>query len=89
MIKYFVSAVNSLFGGILSLLPDSPFLTFCVFVDEYDILGILNWIIPFDIFADILGTWLLCVSAYYIFLWSKGLLSGSSSVFGRFLDSLF
>lgn len=89
MLQALASMINALFSGLLSLLPDSPFISFCVFVDEYNIIGVLNWIVPFDIFRDILGAWLVCVSGYYIFLWSKGALSGSSSVFGRFLDSLF
>ena len=79
--------INTILITLFDLLPDSPFREICNFVDEYEILGILNWIIPFDRFSLILDTWLLCVSAYYIFLYSKGLLSGKNAIIFRLLET--
>lgn len=81
--------INSILTSLFNLLPDSPFRDFFVFVDDYDILGMVNWIIPFDNFCTVLDTWLICVSAYYVFLYSKGLLSGKSSIISRIFGALF
>lgn len=80
--------INQLLTALLNLLPDSPFKDICVFVDEYEILGILNWIIPFDRFSLILDTWLVCVSAYYIYCYTKGTLSGKNAIIFRILETI-
>jgi hypothetical protein len=79
--------LNKIFIALLKFLPDSPFKTICVFVDEYDILGILNWIIPFDVFSQILNTWLACVTAYYVYCYTKGTLSSKNSLIFKIIET--
>ncbi len=57
-------------NGILSLLPDSPF----VILDKLDgsgeiakILSYVNWFIPIYTFVGILEGWLVCIAIYYVY----------------------
>lgn len=74
---------------LLNLLPNSPFKDIFSFVDKYNILGYVNWIIPFDRFCLILDIWLPCIAAYYLFNYTKGVFSGKNSILNRILDGLF
>lgn len=62
--------IKAFFGKIYDLLPDSPFQAF--FADNtgplYEILGWINWFIPFDICFKITEIWVIAISAYYLFM---------------------
>lgn len=63
------SILKSFFTGIYDLLPDSPFQTF--FADRLgvisDMLGWINWFIPFDLCFKITEVWVTLIAAYYLF----------------------
>lgn len=59
--------VNQVLFNLLLLLPESPFRSFLVYVDSYDLLGAVNYFIPFDICCTIFETWLTAVSAWIIY----------------------
>lgn len=57
--------------ALLALLPDSPFKDL---LDDLaanaqirEILGMVNWFIPFYIFVPVLTAWLGCIAIYYIY----------------------
>lgn len=64
---------SAFFEKIYDLLPDSPFQAF--FADKmgplYDMLGWINWFIPFDICFKITEIWVIAISAYYLFMLIK------------------
>lgn len=80
--------INSILTSIINILPDSPFRDFFVFVDEHEILGYVNWVIPFDNMAALLNTWIVCIAAYHVFLFVKGVLSGKNSIISRVFDAI-
>lgn len=61
--------LKSFFSSIYDLLPDSPFQTF--FEGKLgilnDMLGWLNWFIPFDLCFKITEIWVVAIAAYYLF----------------------
>lgn len=65
-----VNIIKTFFAKIYGLLPDSPFQTF--FAGRLgpleDILGWLNWFIPFDICFKITEIWVAGIAAYYLFM---------------------
>lgn len=70
-----VDIIKSFFTKIYNLLPDSPFQTF--FADRIgilgDMLGWLNWFIPFDLCFKITEIWVAGIAAYYLFIIIKKL----------------
>lgn len=66
-------------GRIMNILPGSPVSLMITFINTDDItaldhtLNYINWIIPFDIFVNILEIWIPFVFSAYIFRfsWSK------------------
>lgn len=70
-----VDIIKSFFSKIYDLLPDSPFQAF--FTDKIDILGDmlgwLNWFIPFDLCFKITEIWVAGIAAYYLFIIIKKL----------------
>ncbi len=62
--------IKAFFAKIYDLLPDSPFQTF--FADKMgplsDMLGWINWFIPFDICFKITEVWTIGIAAYYLFM---------------------
>lgn len=65
--------IKAFFTKIYNLLPDSPFQTF--FADKTgplsDILGWVNWFIPFDVCFRLTEVWVAGIAAYYLFLFVK------------------
>lgn len=61
--------LKSFLSSIYDLLPDSPFQIF--FADKLgilnDMLGWLNWFIPFDMCFKITEIWVTAIAAYYLF----------------------
>lgn len=62
--------IKSFLARLYDLLPDSPFQTF--FTDKIDILGDIlgwvNWFIPFDMCFKITELWVAGIAAYYLFM---------------------
>ena len=59
---------------VFSILPDSPFQSALADMD-LSFVPTLNWFIPFDVCADIMQAWLVCVFVYYVFTLVKGLVN--------------
>lgn len=64
-----IDIISAFFEKIYDLLPDSPFQTF--FADNLEplseILGWINWFIPFDICFKLTEVWVTGIAAYYLF----------------------
>lgn len=64
MIKIITAFVNAFF----MLLPDSPVQTYLKDLSiDADLLGYVNWFVPFDIAFKMTAAWLLCIAAYYVY----------------------
>ncbi len=65
-----IDIIKSFFAKLYDLLPDSPFQAF--FMDKIDILGDmlgwLNWFIPFDLCFKLTEIWVAGIAAYYLFM---------------------
>ncbi len=68
-----LNIIKAFFEKIYDLLPDSPFQAF--FADKIgplsDMLGWINWFIPFDICFKITEVWAVAIAAYYLFMLIK------------------
>ena len=68
-----LNIIKAFFEKIYSLLPDSPFQAF--FADKMgplsDMLGWINWFIPFDICFKLTEVWVMAIAAYYLFMLIK------------------
>ena len=71
-----IDIVINLLTAIINVLPLSPFVTFIDKAGPIDGLGVLNWFIPFDIFAEMLVSWGTCMGLYYLYRFIK---SGSNN----------
>lgn len=71
-----MTLVAKILTSILSILPGSPFKAMIVAIDDIQILGALNWIIPFAPIVSMLQTWAVCMAAYYAYKVAKKGLSG-------------
>lgn len=80
---------NELLMNLFSILPDSPILTIYEFDLSYDVLGTLNFIIPFDIAEKILILWSEALFAYYGYCYVQGTLSTKSTLFEKIFKFLF
>ena len=74
---WFTSFINEIQAVIFALLPDSPFLNLSVPKDIRDILGYINWVVPFYMIGNVLLTWTLAIVVYYsyqtILRWIKSI----------------
>lgn len=88
----FVNSFNYLLEGLFQLLPDSPFSSFITMLQfdlEYDVLGMLNWFIPFDMFEEMLRVWLSALTAYYGYCYLQGTLATKSELLERIFKFFF
>lgn len=56
--------------NVINLLPESPFVMLDdMLLNDYwgDLLGFVNWFIPFGTFISITETWLTGVAVYYVY----------------------
>lgn len=67
MLDKLVQFLVQLLLNIFSILPESPFKTFLVFTDEYNILASINYFIPFDFCSAILELWCTTIAALYLY----------------------
>lgn len=68
MLDFLVGFLRSVMGGLVSLLPQSPF------QDFYSTLGMvsdglrwLNWFVPVGTLLGIMTVWLVAIAGYYVF----------------------
>lgn len=80
---------NDLLGVLFSILPDSPILMVYEFDLNYNILGMLNFIIPFDLASKVLSLWAEALFAYYGYCYVQGTLSTKSTFFDKIFKFLF
>lgn len=59
--------LNEIQGVILMLLPDSPFKNFTVPTQIQEILGYINWIVPFYLIGNTLLLWTGAITVYYAY----------------------
>lgn len=57
--------VMKFFNALLSLLPQSPFVTFLNAMEQWEFLKTLNWIVPIGTFISIGTAWLTAIGVYY------------------------
>ena len=69
--------LNNIQAVIFAILPDSPFKGLSVPKDIRDILGYINWIIPFNMISNTLLIWIGAIVIYYgvqcILRWIKSI----------------
>lgn len=53
---------------ILSLFPDSPFTAITRSAGVGQVLGWLNWVMPFGEMLSIMQAWLSCIAVYYCWM---------------------
>lgn len=61
-----IALLKAILAALYALLPDSIFQSYFNGA-ELDFLPYLNWFIPFDIAVDITASWVILISAYYLF----------------------
>ncbi|WP_095176012.1 MULTISPECIES: hypothetical protein [Blautia] len=66
-----LDVVFNILTALINILPASPFLAYAKFAEGIDLLGYLNWFVPFDIFALMLESWIVCMGLYYSYRISK------------------
>lgn len=69
IVEGFGNIANSLFEGILMLLPTSPFVNIKSKLDPIflDILGYVNYYVPIGTILGIVSAWLACIAIYYLY----------------------
>lgn len=71
LVKDTIGIFFDILDALLSLLPSAPFRAMLSQIDGIDVLGYVNYFIPFDFCAKCLNSWLVCVLAYYIYKYLK------------------
>lgn len=73
LLKLGISAFFDILDLLIGLLPMAPFRGMLATLtnEGYDVLGYVNWFLPFDFAATCINTWLACVLAYYIYKYLK------------------
>lgn len=59
--------LNEIQAVIMALLPDSPFKSFSMPSEIKEILGYINWIIPFYMIGNTLMAWCGAIAVYYAY----------------------
>lgn len=65
-----LNIIKAFLTKIFDLLPSSPFQAFFADKSEVlgDMLGWLNWFIPFDLCFKITELWVVAIAAYYLYV---------------------
>ena len=66
-----IGLIFDIVDSLLSFLPSAPFIVMLGKIDDIDVLGYVNYFIPFDFCAVCINLWLVCVLAYYIYKYLK------------------
>ena len=56
--------IASQISKVILIFPESPLQKMTLFFDNVNLLGHLNWVIPFDNMTDITAIWLTCIFAW-------------------------
>lgn len=68
MLDMIVGFLRSVLGGLVSLLPHSPFEQFYGLTGlPAQILGWVNWFVPVGTLLGIMTAWLVAIAAYYVY----------------------
>ncbi len=74
---WFTGALNEIQTVIFALLPDSPFLNMNIPDNVREILGYINWVVPFYMIGNTLLAWIGAIAVYYayqtVFRWIKSI----------------
>lgn len=63
-----VEFLRSVLGGLVSLLPHSPFEQFySAFQVSSQLLGWVNWFVPVGVLLGVMAVWLVSIAAYYVY----------------------
>lgn len=71
LIKGAIGLFFDILDIIIGILPSAPFRAMLSQIEGIDILGYVNYFIPFDFCAKCLNAWLACVLAYYVYKFLK------------------
>ena len=77
-----VGVLFDILDVLISLLPAAPFRAMLSDLAEssgLDVLGYVNYFIPFKFCATCMNAWLACVLAYYVYKYLKEVISQYSS----------
>lgn len=76
--------------SLLNILPNSPFELVLNYDDSTirEMLGFINYFIPFDVCSELLLIWISCVTAWYVYNFVKGTLSVKNSFLDKILKFL-
>jgi hypothetical protein len=66
MLDGIVDFFSGLLDGVLSILPDDPFMPFINNLQVASWISALNWIVPIGAFATIGAAWLVAVAGFYV-----------------------
>lgn len=67
IINMIIVAIGTVINAVLSLLPDSPFLSIQLESIDSGLIKALNWIIPVQTIITIFGASLIAVGGYYLY----------------------
>lgn len=67
MLSWMKEMLDGLLGGLLSLLPLSPFTDAISTLAEMPFLGYINWFIPIGAMCKIAAGWLVAIGLYYAY----------------------
>lgn len=66
-----LDVVFDILTALINILPASPFIAYVKYAEGIELLGYLNWFVPFDIFAVMLESWIACMAIYYAYRMSR------------------
>lgn len=64
-INLIIKIIGSIFGGLISLLPNSPFNTINDLILDFDLIQYFNWLFPVNLMVTVLISWVACIAAFY------------------------
>ena len=67
LIKGAIGLFFDILDIVISVLPSAPFRAMLSQIEGIDVLGYVNYFIPFDFCAKCLNAWLACVLAFYVY----------------------
>lgn len=67
LIKNINDVFQQVFEWVLALLPTSPFVNLSLPAPIQDMLGYVNYYVPFSQMLIIAGSWIGCIAVYYVY----------------------
>ncbi|MBO6230511.1 MAG: hypothetical protein J6O50_08070 [Ruminiclostridium sp.] len=64
---WLTDAINTIQSAIMILLPDSPFKGLEIPSEIQEILGYINWLVPFYMIGNVLLAWTGAIVVYYAY----------------------